>query len=151
MVFCAISENEIVGSYFFEDGTAIRERYKRILRYFQFVVLAKYPSDMILQQYGAPTHYANIVRQYLDQKYPNRLMGREGPFQWPRQSLYLTNASYFLWVYIKDQIYRNVSDNLLNSRQRFVMLFKNYRKNTSKSVSFVTFAKLENIENRLSI
>lgn len=38
-----------------------------------------------LQQYGAPPHYKNIVRQYLHQKLPNRWTESEHPFPWPPQ------------------------------------------------------------------
>lgn len=66
----------------FEEGNVTGERYKRMVRYFLFSKFANCPQDMIFQQDGALLYYANILRQYLDRKIPNRYMGWEVPFPW---------------------------------------------------------------------
>jgi hypothetical protein len=39
---------------------------------------------------GAPFHYAQSVRDFLDRKFPNRWIGRRGPIDWPARSPDLT-------------------------------------------------------------
>ena len=54
MVWCALSESEIIGPYFFENENVTGSTYKRMLRYFLLPKLQGYPEDMIFQQDGAP-------------------------------------------------------------------------------------------------
>ena len=71
MVWCVVSKTDIIGPYFFEDGTVTGERYKRMLRYFFFPKLRDYPEDMLFQQDGASSHYAVVTSEYFDMKLPN--------------------------------------------------------------------------------
>ena len=61
---------------------------------------------MIFQQDGAPPHYANVVRDALNEKLPGRWMGRRGPIEWPARSPDLSPLDFFLWGYIKDKVYQ---------------------------------------------
>ena len=70
IVWCALSKTEIFGTYFFQDGTVTRERYKRMLRYYLFPKLNDYPHDMLFQQDGAPSHYAVVIRDYFGHETP---------------------------------------------------------------------------------
>jgi len=96
MVWCAISKTEVIGPYFFDDGTVTGDRYKRMLQYYLFLKLANYSSNMIFQQDGASLHYEIPARQYLDNKLPNMWMGRGGPIPWPAQSPDLFPCDFFL-------------------------------------------------------
>lgn len=62
-------------------------------------------QNMWLQQDGAPPHYSQIVRRYLDINFPNRWIGRGGPIRWPPRSPDLTKLD-FLWGFIKAHVYR---------------------------------------------
>ena len=57
-----------------------------MLRYFLLPKIRGYPESMIFKQNGAPPHYSNEVREYLDRKLPGRWMGRGGPTSWPARS-----------------------------------------------------------------
>lgn len=143
MVWCAISENEVIGPYFFDDGSVTGDRYKRMLRYYLFPKLSNYPSDMIFQQDGAPPHYAIPVRQYLDHKLPNRWMGRGGPIPWPARSPDLTPCDFFLWGYLKDQVFRELPQNIPDLKTKI--------RHAVESITEETLQKVfKNIENRLS-
>ena len=39
-------------------------------------------QQVILQQDGAPPHYSRKVRDFLDDKFPDRWIGRRGPLKW---------------------------------------------------------------------
>lgn len=105
-VWCAISSNGLIGPYFF-DGTVTGESYLAMLQDFAAPHLAD-PATYF-QQDGAPAHYARIVRDWLDDNLPNRWIGRRGPYEWPARSPDLTPCDFFLWGYLKDQVYSNGS------------------------------------------
>lgn len=65
---------------------------------------------MIFQNDGAPCHYATRVRNYLNEVYPNRWIGRSGPISWPPRSPDLNPIDFFIWGFYKEIIYaREVS------------------------------------------
>lgn len=57
------------------------------------------------QHDGAPAHTARIVKDKLDQKFPERWIGRSGPIHWPARSPDLTPLDFFLWGTMKDEVY----------------------------------------------
>ncbi|EFN65845.1 hypothetical protein EAG_02386, partial [Camponotus floridanus] len=62
-------------------------------------------KEMWFQQDGAPPHFAiitiAIIRQFLNEKFGNKWIGRKGPRQCPPQSPDLTPLDFFLWGYVK--------------------------------------------------
>jgi transposase len=104
MVWCAISSRGIIGPYFF-DGTVTGVSYLHMLREFLLPILMDYPDDIMFQQDGAPPHYALIVREFLNDNFPERWIGRRGPIEWPARSPDLTPPDFFLWGLLKDKVY----------------------------------------------
>jgi len=143
MVWCAISVKEIIGPYFFEDGTVTGERYKRMLRYFAFPRLRDYPETTIFQQDVAPLHFANTTTEYLDLKYPNRWMGRGGPIPWPPRSPDLTPCDYFLWGHVKDKVYSERPNNIAELKDKIREAVTSIDEDTLRKV-------FENMKNRLA-
>ena len=143
MVWCALSKNEVIGPYFFENGNVTGDSYKRMLRYYLFPKLRNYPENMIFQQDGAPPHFALPVRAYLDVKVPNRWMGRAGPIPWPARSPDLTPCDYFLWGYLKDQVFDDLPNTIPQLKTKI-----------SQAIATITPATLQkvykNLENRLA-
>lgn len=60
---------------------------------------------MIFQNDGAPCHYATQVRNYLNERFPNRWIGRNGPIRWPPRSPDLNPIDFFVWGYFKEVTY----------------------------------------------
>ena len=50
---------------------------------------------MWFQQDGAPAHFHNGVRNYLNVQFPNRWIGRNGPVAWPPRSPNMTSLDFF--------------------------------------------------------
>lgn len=105
MVWCAMHRTKIIGPYFFSAGSVTGAMYKRMLRYYALPKVLALPGSPIFQQDGAPPHWSSEVRQYLDRKLENRWIGRGGPIAWPPRSPDLTPPDFFLWGYVKDQVY----------------------------------------------
>lgn len=76
--------------------------------------------DVTFQQDGAPPHYFRGVRNYLDEWYPGRWIGRRGPTEWPARSPDLTPLDYFLWGYVKSVVFKTVCGSLAELRRRIV-------------------------------
>ena len=47
------------------------------------------------------------VREFLNNHYPQKWIGRDGFIRWPPWSCDLTPLDFFLWGYIKDRVYVN--------------------------------------------
>lgn len=60
---------------------------------------------MWLQNDGCPAHYAVSVRNYLNNEYPDRWIGRLGPMLWPPRSPDLNPLDFFYWGCIKEKVY----------------------------------------------
>jgi len=68
-------------------------------RFRKLSVLPTYQHD------GAPAHFSRAVRDYLDQTYPGRWIGKGGPVAWPPRSPDLTSLDFFLWGHVKSLVY----------------------------------------------
>ena len=60
----------------------------------------------MFQQDGAPPYWGLIVRDFLNETFPNRWIGRNGSAPWPPRSPDITPLDFFLWSYVKDRVYR---------------------------------------------
>nr|CAH7733872.1 unnamed protein product [Callosobruchus chinensis] len=61
--------------------------------------------EMWFQQDGCPAHYAHSVREYLDEEFPGRWIGRSGPISWPARSPDLNPLDFFYWGAVKEKVY----------------------------------------------
>jgi hypothetical protein len=59
---------------------------------------------MYYQRDGAPPHFSQVVRQYLNHKFPNWWIGRGGAQNWHPQSLGLNPLDYYVWGYMKAKV-----------------------------------------------
>lgn len=72
-----------------------------------------------LQQDGAPPHWSLRVRRLLNDRYPDRWIGRDGPIAWPPRSPDLNPLDFFLWGFLKDLMYSHaIAPNVQVLRQR---------------------------------
>lgn len=67
-------------------------------------------DDFIFQQDGAPPHFHNAVRAYLNTEMSDRWIGRAGVrdrcfMTWPPRSPDMTACDFFLWGYLKDRVF----------------------------------------------
>ena len=85
------------------------ESYLQFLRNELPILLEEVPLDirqeMWLQHDGAPAHFSRVVREYLDETFSNRWIGRGGWIRWPARSPDLNPLDFFLWGHFKAIIY----------------------------------------------
>ena len=60
--------------------------------------------QMYYQHGGAPPHFSQVVRQYLNHKFPKRWIGRGGAQNWPSRSPDLNPLDYHVWGYMKAMV-----------------------------------------------
>jgi hypothetical protein len=109
-VWAGILGDKILGPYFIEGhltGGTYLEMLQGVISEFLEDVPLVYLQDFYFQQDGAPPHYAQQVRQYLNATYGDRWIGRAGPVPWPARSPDLTPCDFYLWGEIKRLVYEN--------------------------------------------
>ncbi|KAJ8945162.1 hypothetical protein NQ318_001627 [Aromia moschata] len=64
-------------------------------------------NQMYFMHDGAPPHFARIVREYLNEQFPGRWIGRgnDAPISWPPRSPDLNPCDFFIWGDLKQKVY----------------------------------------------
>lgn len=117
MVWCGLTSTGIIGPFFY-DGSVNAQSYLAMLKEFLWPKVKR--RRMYFQQDGAAAHYATIVRNWLDEKFANRWIGRRGPFEWPARSPDLSPCDFYLWGCLKDRVYRERPATLGALRERII-------------------------------
>jgi hypothetical protein len=85
-VWGGIINNRLIGPFFFHQNLT-GEIYANFLENELDDLLENVPlnqiANMWFQQDGAPPHFALVARAVVDEKYPNRWIGRGGTVAWP--------------------------------------------------------------------
>lgn len=125
-VWAGILRNRIIGPFFIE-GTLTGDMYEDLLRFVIIPAIQEVANDdenddgfdlTWFQQDGAPPHYKRSVRDYLDEVFPERWIGRRGAIEWPPRSPDLTPLDYFFWGYLKDRVYQTKLTSIDELKQR---------------------------------
>lgn len=89
----------------------VGERYLDILRNLKVNYLDRLPpneyNEIFFVHDGAPPHNTVIVNQLLHTYFEDRWIGTNGPFRWPPRSPDITPLDFFIWGYLKNEVYRN--------------------------------------------
>lgn len=104
--------NQLIDPFFFEDDTVNGKNYLSMLQTFSLSEVRKLHKvrSILFQQDRAPAHFVVDVRQYLDQHFPNRWIGRGCPIRWVPRSPDLTSLDLFLWGHVeKCNVFLNIT------------------------------------------
>lgn len=144
--------NKIIGPFFY-DYNLNSERYLELLRTkiipaIRQVVNDQEWNELYFQQDGCPAHNANIVSEYLTEQFGERIIKNQGPILWPARSPDLTPLDFFLWGYLKNEVYKlnppqNIEDlkeriqNVINTINRHTLtkVMKNVQKRCEKCLT----------------
>ena len=112
-----MSKHGIIGSFWFEyeNGkplTATKERYVEVLQQYWTALDRRnrggFKRDwQWFQQDGTTPHTANVTLEWIDQRFPQRLVSRRRDPEWSPHSPGLNPPDVFLWGYLKDHVYEN--------------------------------------------
>lgn len=127
-VWAGIWSGGLIGPFFFE-GTGTGFRYLQMLQEQIYPALLEIPElqDMIFMQDGAPPHWLRTVRDWLDEHFPERWLGRDGPILWPPRSPDLTPMDFSVWGIIKDRCYATRPKDHDELRQVIIQEFQKFQ------------------------
>ena len=115
MVWCGLSSNELLAPYF-SDETVTGSTHRQIFVDYAWPQLQC--KRLYFQHNGAAPHYALIEEKRLDEEFPGRWIVRHGPFDWPAPSPDLTPCEFFLWIYLKDIVFKEPCISLIQLQDR---------------------------------
>ena len=105
--WCGIMHDKIIGPFFFAEKSMAAQIYLDLLTEYVSPQLEQYQPLVIFQQDGAPSHWGLAVRQFLNDTFPERLIGHDGPIPWPPRSPDISPLD------VKDIVYRTKSETLV--------------------------------------
>lgn len=117
----------VVGPYFFNDyldGNAYLNFLREDLPELLEDVPLNIRQNMWLQHDGAPPHYAAAVRNFLNENFNGRWIGRGGPVAWPPKSPDITPMDFFLWGYVKNIVHSTPVTTQADMRLRIANAFQ---------------------------
>jgi hypothetical protein len=79
-----------------------------MLENFLDLALARLPvsEETFLQQEGATCHTTRASMVVLNNLFPNHVVSRYGVIMWPARSPDLSTCDFFLWGYLKLQVFK---------------------------------------------
>ena len=109
-VFCAVSRTKVYAPFFPHENTVPEVTYLDMVSEWLLPQLQQDNEHFIFIQDGAPPHWHNGVRHYLDENLPRLWIGRSTVENmtlifWPPRSPDLTACDFFLWGCIKDRVF----------------------------------------------
>jgi hypothetical protein len=139
-VWAGILGDRVVGPFFLNENLT-GERYLEMLQDEILPAIAEIVEDgpnpdanIIFQQDGAPPHFSRVVREFLDDEFPRRWIGRRGFVEWPPRSPDMTPLDFFLWGHLKSEVYEPPPENLNVLRQRILDECRKITPNTFRKV-----------------
>lgn len=122
-VWAGILCNRIIGPFFI-DGNLNAEKYVALLKDKIIPAIQEIAgqvfNDVWFQQDGAQVHFSLIVRELLNETFPDRWIGRRGALEWPPRSPDLTPLDFFYWGYLKSKVYETKPENLDELKRRII-------------------------------
>ncbi|KFM58633.1 hypothetical protein X975_22411, partial [Stegodyphus mimosarum] len=117
-VVCGLMHDRVIGPFFFTEKTVSSVVYLHMLENFVFPQVEELQPHVFLQQDGAPPHWGTIVRSSLNDHFTGRWIGRGCPIPWPARSPAITPLDFFLWGFVKDNVYRRRVSNMDDIKAR---------------------------------
>ena len=122
-VWAGIVGNYLIGPYFLPDRLT-GQSYRHFLEEELPMLLEDVPyqirNEMWFLHDGCPAHFSLLAREFLNQEYPNRWIGRGGPQAWSPRSPDLNMLDYFLWGHLKSLVYTTPVNTVEELRDRIV-------------------------------
>ncbi|CAH0391520.1 unnamed protein product [Bemisia tabaci] len=122
-VWAGILNDKIIGPFFI-DGNLTGELYLQLLEDAVVPKMVEVLEELDaefepwFQQDGAPAHYALVVRNFLNNEFPQRWIGRRGFIEWPARSPDLTPCDFFLWGHLKSKVFETPPADIEELKQR---------------------------------
>ena len=124
-VWCGAWAKGIIGPFFIEEGnrpaTLTGPRYIALIRDRVVPAIQNQGvplSQVWFQQDGATPHTSRSALAFLETTFPGKVVSKKGDVAWPPRSPDLTAPDFWLWGYLKSQVYRRPVSSLRQLKQR---------------------------------
>lgn len=139
--WCAVLNNAVIAVHFYE-GNLTRHMYLQILENILLDSIEDVPINvriqLMYQQDGAPPHNSRVAVEFLNTHFPGKWLGTNGPLLWPARSPDLTPMDFFLWGFLKDELYKSRYNNVADMTTRVREILHGVHHNTlNKAVNDV--------------
>jgi predicted DNA-binding protein (UPF0251 family) len=125
-VWAGILGDNIIGPFVI-NGTLNGVRYLDLLRTQVIPAVTNINVDfdaIWFQQDGCPAHNTRPVMEFLQNTFPGRVIAGKGTIKWPPRSPDLTPCDFFLWGYVKQNLYNfNAIPNLQQLQAELLRIF----------------------------
>lgn len=129
-VWGGIIGDHLIGPFFL-PGRLTGDSYRHFLQYELPLLLEDLPlllrNQMWFMHDGAPAHFSILAREYLNEVYQNKWIGRGGPQPWPPRSPDLNSLDFFLWGHLKSLVYATPVHTVDDLRHRIIDGFETVR------------------------
>ena len=75
-------------------------------------------DDVYFRKDGATCHRCGKTIGLLSEKFPGRVISRNGDYNWPPRSYDLTTLDFFLWGNVKDKVYADASQSIQDHKEK---------------------------------
>lgn len=131
-LWAGIVDGNLIGPFELPDRMNA-EHYLGFLRNDLGALLENVPLEtrrrMWFQHDGAPIHSARLVQRFLNNTYRGRWIGRGGALHWPPRSPDLNPIDFFVWGYLKEQVYAREVHTVEDLRARITAVAVRMRNN----------------------
>lgn len=122
MTWVGIINKKIIGPYYFPSGSVTGAAYDAMLRNFLVPELIRReidPYDVIYMHDGAPSHIPLSVRRYLNDNFEGFIgRGKDALMNWPPRSPDLNPLDFFLWSFVKANVFKNTTKTIDELKQK---------------------------------
>jgi transposase len=95
-IWAGICSYGVIGPYFFHNSVTASSYVEMLNNWFWPLIINMPEREaMWFMQDGATPHYSTQAREWLNNKFPGKWIGRGGPWSWPPRSPDLTPADFF--------------------------------------------------------
>ena len=119
-VWLGLTRSTVYEPFMFAGKTVTGNTYLDVLEQFLEPQLISdgIMDTVVFQHDGAPPHFAITVRDYLNQAFPGRWIGRAAPMKWPPRSPDLTPLDIFAGGFIKSDVHQVKINSIQQLKQR---------------------------------
>ena len=140
-VWCGIMKDCVIGPYFFEDNnqpvTVNATRYCQMIKRYLIPQLRRRNlsiNKLWFQQDGSRPHWAKMSIELLKETFGNRVISKDGAVPWPPRSPDLTAPDFFLWGFVKNEVYAQKINSMEELKQKIRRSIRNINAETLNNV-----------------
>lgn len=131
--WCGIMSNRVIMVEFYE-GKLNSAMYNEVILHHLENEMDEWPLSELrkvhFQQDGAPPHNSHLSRSNLSRLFGTQWIGTHGPTQWPPRSPDLTPLDFFLWGFVKNEVYKTTYASVQELKDALMTILRNIHPRT---------------------